>query len=522
MFKNLNHNLVYKYPLIWNTKIVPFVLLALVLHILFFAVGYQNSMINSLELHDYYNESKNVETITVFAVVISLLLFIIWCVLYFKNNAFKAFYPKGNLSLFKEWLLILVFCIFNFSYAFSALFGANVQTRNIMPRQVAFDRCETISRASIFLNGSFDQGMYYQTSEYQQALRKSDSFAFEGRTYALNSLMNKSIESFPFFTVKEDSLRRLQVQRWMKENDKDAIYTIFKKYLDISKIHRLKATISAREWMDLVYDFPEFTNYKIIGTAERDLEYNYDYKHGEVAVDAAAQVTSAVNAASVVEPVVELDTTAYTLKTVEGQEYVYAKYYVSHKTLERYYSKIAKSWEDDLLDFELIIIMLYLNFAVSIVVFSFRVTSARSWIIALISLGIVSIFAGLLAFVFYSGITFPVLYLLYFFGVVIYFGYIYTKRKGKGFSAIALNQLLWMIPAFFPLIYVTVLDLIKSNSGYYDRYDLVTGTTIEEFPVINWLEDNAGLLAIGNLLLVALVLLVLAVIIKKWRGIPEE
>lgn len=523
MFKNLNHNLVYKYPLIWNTKIVPFLLLAAVLHIVFFAIGYQNSVVSSLEVHDYYNESSNVGTITIFAAIISLLLFIIWCVLYFRNNAFKAFYPKDNLALFKEWILILVFCIFNFSYALSSIVGANVQTRNLMSRNVAVERCETISRATIFLNGSFEEGAYYQDKYGNQVARKTDSFAFEGRNYALKSLMNKGIESFPFFSQAEDSLRRLQVQCWMKENDKEAVFKIFKDYIEILKSHRLKTNISARNWMDLVYDYPEFTKYKVIGTAEKDFEYNYDYAQGVVVEDqATAHAAVEVAAEYAIEPAVELDTASYVVKTLNGENYLFAKYYVSHKSLEKFYLKVANSWENSLLDIQIIIIMLYLNFAVSIVVFSFRVTSARSWIIALISMGLVSIFVALASFVFYYGLTFPLLYLLYFCAIVTYFAYIYVRRKGKGYSAIALNQFLWLSMAFLPVVYVMVLNTMKSNSGYYDRYDIVTGNLIEEFPVIDWLERNEPLLAVANLLFVVLIMLCLSVLIKKWRGIPEE
>lgn len=514
MFKNLNDKLVYKFPLIWNTKIVPFLIISVVLHVLFFAVGYQNSMINSVELHDYYNESQNVEVIMVFAVIISLLLFIIWCVLYFRNNAFKSFYPKGNFDLFKEWILILIVCIFNFSYAISAILGANVQTRNIMSRAVAVDRCETISQASLFLDGDFKEGLYESINGIQEA-RQRDSFVFEGHKYALNSLMNKNIESFQFFTASEDSLTRLKVQRWMKSDNKQEISKIFKDYLNISKIHRLKSNISASEWMDLVYDYPDFTNYKVIGTTEKDLEYNYPHlTEAAVVQDAARQDT--------IDFAYQVDTLSYVAKTVNGENYIYSKYFVSHKALHRFYAKIANSWLSPLIEVEFFTIIIYLCFGVSLVIFSFRVTSARNWIIALISLGIVAIFIALGAFVFYYGLTFPVLYLLYFCGVVIYFAYVYLRKKGKGFSGIALNQILWMLLSFFPLIYVMVLDIIKSTSGYYDRYDSYTGKNVQEFPIIDWLEYNSHLLGVVNLLLVVLLMLYLSVIIKRWKGISEE
>ena len=114
MFKNFNHKFVYNYPLIWNTKIIPFTLIALVLHLIFFSVGYQNAIVGSVQIHNYYNQDSNAITINLFAILISVLVFIIWCILYFRNNAFKAFYPKANRALFKEWLLIVFFLYVEF------------------------------------------------------------------------------------------------------------------------------------------------------------------------------------------------------------------------------------------------------------------------------------------------------------------------------------------------------------------------------------------------------------------------
>ncbi len=277
MFKNFNHKFVYKYPLIWNTKIVPFLLISLVIHILFFTVGYQNAIVHSVQIHNFYNQESNATTINLFAILISVLVSIIWCVLYFRNNGFKAFYPKKNNSLFKEWLLILVFCATTFSYALSAIFGGNVQMRSTMSQKNALERCETISKASMFLQGSFKEGNWVDSTVNGKIVRiERDSFAFEGRNYALQSLMNKNLESFSFFDDKQDSLMRLHVQRLLKANDKEAIFKIFKNYFAIANEHQLKTNISAKKWMELVYDYPEFTNYKVIGKSERELEIQYD------------------------------------------------------------------------------------------------------------------------------------------------------------------------------------------------------------------------------------------------------
>ncbi|CAM3975924.1 hypothetical protein FLAN108750_02655 [Flavobacterium antarcticum] len=510
MFKNFNHKFVYNYPLIWNTKIIPFLLISLLIHLLFFAVGYQNAIVHSVQIHNYYNQDSNAITINLFAILISVLVSIIWCVLYFRNNAFKAFYPKTNNALFKEWMLILIFCLSTFSYALSAVLGANVQMRSNMSHKVVLERCETISKASMFLQGSFKESNWEDKTVNGKIIQvQRDSFPFEGKRYALNSLMNKNMEMFPSFNSESDSLRRLQVQRWMKRDDKAQILKIFQDYFAVANEHKLKSNISAEQWMDLVYNYPEFTTYKVIGTSERDLLYEYGFKENEVVMESDDVISSR-------------DTTTTTIKTENEQQYVYSKYYVSHKPLYRFYAKVAEAWGNSLVDLDYIMVVLYLGFGGSLLVFSFRVTSARKWTISLIAMGVVQIIFGIGTALFSYSLTFPMLYLLYFLLVFVYFIVVYYQKKGKKLSGIALNQMLWLLPGFLPMIYVIVMDFVKKYSGYNNRYNFETGVVVEEFPKIDWIETNVVLLAQLNLLLLVFVLFLLSRVIKKWRGIPEE
>lgn len=512
MFKKFNHQFVYKFPLIWNIKIIPFALIALVIHLVFFVVGYQNAIISSVDLHNYYNQESNATTINLFAILISVLVFIIWCFLYFRNNAFKAFYPKSNSSLFKEWLLILLFGLLNFSYALSSIFGANLQTRNIMPREVALEHCTTISKASMFLHGSYNEDSWIDSlvnETYQRFER--DSFSFEGKKYPLNSLLNKNIESFPFFNSYQDSLMRLQVQRWMKNDDKAEIANVFQKYLAIANSHQLKSNISAETWMELVYDYPEFTKYAIIGTTERELQYDYENPDAEYEVEVVEGEQKFI-----------VDTTSTILKKVDGQFYYYSKYFVSQDVLVKYYEAIAVSWENPLVGWDFIMVVLYLSFGISLLVFSFKVTSARSWLIALISLGVLQIILGIGTLLLNYSMTYPLLNILIFVTLCIYFAIIYIQHKGKKWSGIVLNHILWLMPGFLPMVYTTVMYWVKNYSGYYDRYDAVTGRYVEEFPKIDWLESNGMVLVILNLVAVILIMFVLSKVIKKWRGIPED
>jgi hypothetical protein len=167
-------------------------------------------------------------------------------------------------------------------------------------------------------------------------------------------------------------------------------------------------------------------------------------------------------------------------------------------------------------------IMLYLSFAFSLVVFSFKVTSARNWLIALIALGVIQIIFGIGTVFFSYNLTFPILILIYFLIICIYLSIIYVQKRGKRLSGILLNQILWLLPIFLPVIYAIVMDLVKSYSGYSNRLEFQRSVVVEEFPKIDWFEEHSFLLLYLNLVIVIFIMFVLSRVIKKWRGIPEE
>ena len=69
MFKDIQKQLLLKYPLLWNTKFVPMLGIGLLLHLIFFGLGYLDGTI------DFSNKTKF--DISVFSVLIGILLGII-------------------------------------------------------------------------------------------------------------------------------------------------------------------------------------------------------------------------------------------------------------------------------------------------------------------------------------------------------------------------------------------------------------------------------------------------------------
>lgn len=526
MFKNIQNRLLLTNPMLWNLKIVPFTILVLAIHVIFFAVGYVNGAIDFTETDSNYRSGFNKEIVILIGGLITILIFIVWLVVYSRNNGFKSFYPKKDNSLFKEWLLILLFCILNVSYIVSYVYASDLRARNYFTEQEINKRCEVIAMSSLFLEGSFQEEDYIMvlnektqdTTDMVAVAR--DSFEYDKKNYSIRSLINKDIDNFSiFYNQEEDSLNETRVKRWLTEDKKDSVQWLFKEYFGILNEHHLKSNITPEKWLELMYDPPSYTNYANIGKIERERRYDYDYGYyeGVETQDAAVEIMEDSST------VASLDSISKTIKIVNGSEYIYSKYYVSHNALLRSYGKISKSWEDPDVNAEMLMGFIYFAIALSLLVFSFKVTSGRNWLIALVSLGIVGIIAGVISILVRYNLALPISCITIFIGLLVYFIMICRSKDSKGISGITLSQLLWMLPAIMPIIYFVGLDIAKDVSGYDNRFTQIrqNNQQIEAFPRIEWLVDHSVHFMGFNILIVILLMYIFSIQIKKWKGIAE-
>lgn len=514
MFKNIQKNLLLNHPLLWNSKIIIFGTLALFFHVVFFLLGYSKGEIDFTDPNDYYDYgTDNITTIFV-SVLITVLMFIIWLVYYSRNNAFKSFYPKKTLSLYKEWLLILLFCTLNATYTVSFFYAKDLRARNYYSEQEVSKRLEIISLSSLFVEGSFEESNFIIKEVDGQTIRvERDSFQYNNRNYSLKSLLNKQTRSFTYFTALQDSLIESRAKGWLIENKKDSVQWLFKEFFKLSKEHNLVSNITPEKWTELIYDYPEFTKYITVGRthAENDPIYNY-YDGVNNDYDYAVEAVDPDNAT--------IDTLSKTIKIVNGQEYVYSKYYVPYNALAKSYGKISNAYENPEVDFDFILSFLYLSIGLSLCVFSFKVTSGRNWLIAFVSLGVFGIIAGIFSVIIGGSATFPIIYLLLFLALLLHFIVILKTRQSKGISGITLNQMLWIMPALLPTLYFLAYEIIKETSGY-NAYVYIAGSHRKEFPQVEWMDHHFHDAISLNILFVFVFLLLLSVQIKKWKGIAE-
>lgn len=506
MFKNIQKYLLINQPLLWNLKIVPASLILSSFNIIFFILGYLNGTINFNETNDSYDSNSNEGLILFFSVLVSILSTIIWIVYYFKNNALKSFYPKNNFSLFKEWLLILFICFLNCTYTIAFNYGKDTRIRGYYTESEAKKRCEILSQGSFFIEGSYsqhynnDQAIAYPVDTATvvvDSVKPKDHFYYRGKRYSNFSLIDKNINSYSFFNFDQDSIRKIKIKDRLVDNKKEEIRIILKNYLAIAKEHHLKANIDENKWLNLIYDYPKFEKYKNVGSEEYEVSYDYNINNK-----------------------IKIDSTEQYYKTVKGTTMLFNKFYVPEKQLNHAYTIIATSWSNPSANLESFLIALFVAIGLSLSLFSFRVTSGKNWLIALVSLGVINIVVGIISAFASSQYFYFGTILLLFIALLIHFLIIISNKKGKGISGITLNALLWILPFFGPLLYALVLKISKEVSGYNLINDI--GLRDKQFPLITFLKEYEFALLWINVLIIFIMMLYLSRKIKQWRGIAED
>ncbi|MGK4567709.1 hypothetical protein [Flavobacterium sp. 3HN19-14] len=503
MFKNIQKYLLINYSLLWNLKIVPIAATALAFNILFFIIGYANGAIDFTETDDNYLSNRNDGTAVFFGVLLAFLIAVIWLVFYFKNNAYKSFYPIKKFSLFSEWALLLCGALLICTFSFSYFYGKDTKVRSYFTKDEAVRRCKVLSVGAFFMNKSGYVFNEYVTADSASTIVnvRVDSFNYRGHKYHVNSLMNKNIKGFQFTNQKQDSLLRVRIKDWLVHNQKDSVQAALQQYMKIAKEHYLPANITAEQSTGLVYDYPDFMRYKEIGTEEREY-YNpnqYDYENRRTQIDTANQY----------------------LKVIGNDQYIYNKYFVPAEQLNHSYDTIARSWVNPTADAGMLRNIFYAALAFSIAVFSFRATSGRNWLIALISFGVLNMLTGLFSAM--AGTEKLYLYVscIIAIAIIIYFFATVASGKGKNISGVVLNVILWILPIILPLLFYTGLEIAKYASGYYS-YDLDYEMRRNAFPTITMLIESYELVFLINIPVVILMMLYLSVVIKKWKGLAES
>lgn len=515
MFKDIQKKLLLKYPLLWNTKFVPMVTIGLLLHLIFFGLGYLDGTID-------FSNRNNLEievTCILFGVLIVIIIIILWLVNYFKNNSLKSFYSKSKYSLFYEWLQIFVVSTLLITFYLPFSVGKQLHQKSYYSLEETTNRCKTIATADMFIDGSFGEteidslasGLIdslgnkialnynpedadtaeYATEKESMAVEAvaeytyKDHIIFNGKKYDQFSLVNRNTFEFTVISREQDSLNRIQIQNWLHQDNQAEVKKLMNSYLSLIREHNLATNLTLDKWFDIVYKTPEFDEFLYIQPYLKEYETDNSYNSYDYAVKMGIS------------------------------DKKYSKYFVQQDVLKDKYDTVSEAHTDSFFKIEMILGFLYGAFGLSILIFSFRVTSGKSWLIALVSTGVINIVYGIFTAITGVGNMYAYLILFTILGIIFYFFLIYFNKKNLQLSRIALNLFLWSFIGIIPLIYFIIQE------HYALKYDYRMGYSYNS-PEYLWFRDHILHMFSFNFILAILTLFFLSKIIRNWKGISED
>ena len=449
MFKDIQKKLLLKYPLLWNTKFVPMVAIGLLLHLIFFGLGYLDGTI------DFSNRNNlDIEvTCILFGVLLVIIIIILWLINYFKNNSLKSFYSKSKYSLFYEWLQIFVVSALLITFYIPFSVGKQLHQKNYYSLEETTNRCKTIATADMFIDGSFGEteidslasGLIdslgnkvalnynaedantaeYSTEQESIAVEAVSGYTyknhiiFNGKKYDQFSLVNRNTFEFTVISREQDSLNKIQVQNWLHQDNQAEVKKLMDNYLSLIREHDLATNLNMDKWFEIVYKAPEFDEFLYIQPYLKQYETDNSYNSYD-----------------------------YATKIGNGER-KYSKYFVQQDVLKDKYDIVSEAHSDSFFKIEMILGFLYGAFGLSILIFSFRVTTGKSWLIAVVTTGVINIVYGILTAITGVGDMYAYLILFTILGIIFYFFLIYFNKKNLQLSRIALNLFLWSFCADF-------------------------------------------------------------------------
>ncbi|MGN6495008.1 MAG: hypothetical protein ACTHLE_23680 [Agriterribacter sp.] len=152
LIQNTNKTLLEKFPLVWNTRLVWMLLVALLAHLIFFALGL-NAFNNPKLLQEYYADQLFIHNgMLLFSVICSVLIIVVWLIILFRNNSFKNFYPTSRWQLFVSFLIYFLVFFLNTSFYVSYILGYKTDVTDKYPDSKLQSEIETTNLAAAFLS----------------------------------------------------------------------------------------------------------------------------------------------------------------------------------------------------------------------------------------------------------------------------------------------------------------------------------------------------------------------------------
>lgn len=573
MIKKINKYLLENHPLVWNTRLVWMLAVLIGMHILFFIIGFI-SYLSPVDLHDASFFQRYFDSGFVWiGVLLSILILILWMNQYFKHNAFKSHYPKSNGSIYKEFLIIFLIAFLSVTQYFSYTQGLKTRVSTLKTSEQIEKETDVINRAApftlqnndyrymgiygqnnrcvdvpafdslvnennvlkLFISNKFKNSFWNLTPDdtihyakfkdsLQVPLYKNDEFddiliqhfperkdwqepedyktqepyisknkydysydevaveAAEAATTAtylsfnLNSIYNFCEQPIIYDSVRNNEYYAKKTFVLLHEQKKDSIQVLLDNYLKLAKEYEVGHRFKDKNWIDYVYNPPYyFVNYELSSPSR------YSETHKQY----------------------------------------FKKDYVSHTDMKNTLVNLQSSKSNGFKAYELLICF-YIALGIGLMIFTFRMTSMRTWIISVVgSIVIYFIFfslfflIGLLVFGIQENMA-AILFLVFvfIFWLLAYSGILSGKRKLV--SGVNFIWSIWTFPAVVPACIALYSECLERKHPYYYQPGR------ERHSHLVWINENWESIFGLNLILIFLFIFLILPVIKKWQAMAEE
>lgn len=516
LFKKIHHRLLEQYPLLWNMRLPGILSVLILFHIVHFCAGY--GMYSGVE--DMSWESPKgmyfSTSFSLFSIIASCLIFILWLNRVFRNNAFKSFYPVSNLQLYGQFCIVFLVCFLNISGYYSFTSGYVAHARNNTSNTANEKDIELYNRVICFLQNKEDYRIdnrcspypfpltkkyvsdvairdgkdspddYYYVSRDGQAYssRQVDSIA-GGQQYSYLNFCNNYAVIVPGEDFRYASQNRYEqglagYSAHILLRDPQKLKADMKAFLALCAKNKISYRLDAEDWFSWVNNPPYYpVRYTIFQKYYTPSRYASS-ENADVTAQAALQ------------------------QNPKG-------YFIEVQKLRAILQHTQKAYEYTYESGPLLG-MLYAALCISLLIFSFRATSRRIWMISLVGSALLGLVIGALTAVLaFGGSKEGILY--FYLLIIAAFLVIHLVSTGKTVSGVALNWFTW----FLPLASTIILGLLGSKSY---RHTMINGVQQPSEP---WVFDHLELYFLICLLAYLFILyFVLVPRYRQWQAMPES
>lgn len=555
MIKNIQKYLLTHHPIIWNTKLIPMLIVLLGVHLVFFGIGYIASDASFSRAYSYYSPFDNLGILYFVSILISILVLIGWLVFYNRNNGFKIFYPRKTSQVYLEWILILIITLGITLIPFSLTEGYISKWKSIASEKETKSALEVLDRAKVLIPDT-DYSSFNYDSDYHKVIPvpkgmnlRADSIDLDDysiqysgsgqiiiRGYTGTSLLffrpynyrnYHYYKNSPQHILEENYIdtsdwakirRQDKVIDWLRNGDKEKILTIMKDFEKLQKEHNMSVNITPEQWFKRIYKPPFFPvdNSTKIDTYQpshfyNNSNYNDDYYELSTAEVESITVVDVTDTAFAVEPEVAVVDDYYIEQSKPVPFLQYNELHEGYKQIMKCYDKNEdKEW--------LFLFCSCIGIWISLFIFSFRITSGKSWLISLVATGVL-IFTVVLTTVamldtmdwgWENERIIVMIVLLFWVALFIALGAKIISKiragKEKGNSKYYINLFIWLVPCQIPLLFFTYALYVKLNQDYYNS------VTDEAIICMFWI----------NIAIVIISMWGISAFVRRWKSIADE